>query len=75
MDSYGQSTEISKYVTVQSVLRPEITANPKATIWGESINFKVQTNTPVISYVWNFGDGEPARSNETNSMNKVYEKI
>lgn len=75
MDSYGQSTEISKYVTVQSVLRPEITANPKATIWGESINFKVQTNTPVISYIWNFGDGEPARSNETNSMNKVYEKI
>ena len=41
-DKYGQISEISKDVVVQSVLRPQLKATPRAAVWESYITFEAQ---------------------------------
>ena len=74
-DNYWQTEEITKEINVESILRPELTINPKATIWWEPVLFKVQTNVPVINYEWDFGNWTPTRTTTDNKWEVKYDKV
>ena len=74
-DNFWQTEEITKEVNVESILRPELTITPKATIWWQPVLFKVQTNTPVVNYEWDFGDWSPTRTTSDNKWEVKYDKI
>lgn len=56
-DSYGQHTEISKDIVIDSTLRPVMNIDPLVSRWGDPVTFTVQTNKEVAFYQWNYGDG------------------
>lgn len=56
-DSYGQVSQVSREITVESSLRPVILANPRATTWGKPIRLMVTANQDIASYEWDLGDG------------------
>lgn len=56
-DSYGQRSEISKDIVIDSTLRPIVNINPLVSRWWEPVEFTVQTNKDVSFYQWNYGDG------------------
>ena len=74
-DNFWQIEEIKKEIEVESILRPELMIRPKATIWWQKVEFKVQTNVPVISYEWDFGDWDSVRSSSDNNYKKEYQRI
>lgn len=73
-DMYGKSNTLEKTITVNSVLRPELSILPNAVTWGKQVSFSVQTNLSVINYQWNFWDGD-TRSNTDNQMAHIYSKV
>ena len=74
-DNYGQTEEITKEINVESILRPELQVEPKATIWWQPVIFKVQTNAPVLNYEWDFGNWTPTRTSNENQRQVEYEKV
>jgi PKD repeat protein len=56
-DDYGKQAEIVKDIVIASILRPEMFVVPIATPWGNPVNFVVKSNLPLVSYLWDFGDG------------------
>ena len=63
-DQYWKSASVSKYVTIKSILRPEIEAIPWAITRWKTMQFKSSINEPVLDYSWDFGDGKPAINSE-----------
>lgn len=55
-DKYGKVEKISKEVEVKSIIRPELTINPRAAIWKTYLDFIVESNVGLLTYEWNFGD-------------------
>ena len=53
-DKYGQISEISKDVVVQSVLRPQLKATPRAAVWESYITFEASSNKNILSYERDF---------------------
>jgi len=47
-------SELEKEIEIKSILRPEIVATPIAMTRGNSMNFTVKTNQPILSYEWDF---------------------
>ena len=74
-DNYWQTEEVTKDINIESILRPELSINPKATIWDSPVLFKVQTNVPVLNYEWDFGNGSPARTTTDNKWEVKYDKV
>ncbi len=77
-DNYGKTEEISKEITVDSILRPELTVRPKSAVRKTYLGFSVKTNSntaPIISYEWDFGDGKVPRVNKSNLMKYEYQKV
>ena len=74
-DNFWQTEEVTKEINVESILRPELTITPKASIWWEPVLFKVQTNAPVINYEWDFGNGTPSRTTTDNKWEVKYDKV
>jgi len=73
-DSFGKITEVSKDIDVKSVLRPKLFVSPKATNRGKPITFALKSNKEILSYVWDFGDGE-TRTVQTNKISHIYKKV
>ncbi len=77
-DNYGKTEEITKEILVESTLRPELVIRPKSAVWGTYVGFSVKSNSensPIISYEWDFGDGNVPRVNKTNIMKYEYKRI
>jgi PKD repeat protein len=73
-DAFAKIAEVEKKVTITSVLRPELFVSPVASVWGTPINFVVRANEDIVSYSWDFGDGD-ARTLQTNRVSHTYSKI
>lgn len=72
-DKYGKMSELEKEIEIKSILRPEITATPIAVSWGNPMNFVVKTNQPILSYEWDFGDGDK-RTIQSDVISHLYQK-
>lgn len=57
-DQYGKFASVSRYVDVNSTLRPEIEANPQATNWWSGVHFKgtIDSNRKIWDYARDFWD-------------------
>lgn len=73
-DNFGKVAEIEKEVDIVSTLRPKLFISPVAGVRGMPVNFVVKANQDIVSYEWDFGDGE-TRMLQTNSINHTYNKI
>ncbi len=73
-DKFGKMAEIEKEVDIKSTLRPKLFISPVAWVWWTSVSFVVKSNQDIISYEWNFGDGE-TRVTQSNKINHVYSHI
>ena len=71
-DSFGQTNQISKAVTINSVLSGDITLDKSAGQVGEKLTFKASSPN-AIAYLWEFGDGETS-STEEKSVTYEYKK-
>lgn len=74
-DKYGQISEISKDVVVQSVLRPQLKATPRAAVWESYITFEASSNKNILSYERDFGDGSTIRQNTEAIQKHKYSKV
>ena len=74
-DKYGQISEISKDVSVQSVLRPELKATPKAAVWESYVTFVASSNKRILNYQRDFGDGSTVRQNSEAIQKHKYSKV
>lgn len=74
VDQYGKQTEISKDIIVESSLRPMVYMNPTATTFGNTINFIVKSDKPLVNYDWNFGDTN-TRTLQADRTNYQYQKV
>ena len=72
---YGQISEISKDVVVQSVLRPQLKATPRAAVWESYITFEASSNKNILSYERDFGDGSTIRQNTEAIQKHKYSKV
>lgn len=72
-DQYGKIWEIEKEINITSILRPKFTATPKATPRWDPILLHASSNQEIISYEWNFWDGEN-RIIESPDISHTYEK-
>ncbi len=72
-DDYGKITEISKDITVQSTLRPEIYVAPIATTRGNPMNFVVKSNQSILNYQWDFAD-QDTRTIQTDKISHTYKQ-
>ena len=72
-DDYGKMADISKDITVTSILRPEIFVVPIATPWGNPMNFVVKSNQPIVNYQWDFADKD-TRTIQTDKIAHTYSK-
>jgi len=72
-DDYGKIVDISKDITVKSILRPEIFVAPIATAWGNPMNFVVKSNQRILNYQWNFGD-QDTRTIQMDKIGHTYKK-
>lgn len=57
-DNYGKVSVLERDIDVKSSLRPVILANPRATSWWNAVRFLVTSNSEIINYEWDFGDGQ-----------------
>lgn len=73
-DEYGQISEISKDIKVESTLRPEIYVSKKATTRDNSINFVATVNDVVYSYERDFDDWE-TRTIQTNTISHKFSQV
>lgn len=71
-DKWWKITNIEKEIEIKSTLRPEITANPRASVWWSATNFSVTANKTISYYEWDFGDGKSAQTRNA-SISHVYE--
>jgi PKD repeat protein len=71
-DSYGKINTFERDIEVKSSLRPVILANPRATSWWNTVRFLVTSNSEIINYEWDFGDGykEIVQDKSTNHIFK-----
>lgn len=53
-DKYGKTQSIDKIIEVKSTIRPELTINPKASVWKNYVDFIITSNQELVSYEWNF---------------------
>ncbi|MDD3262284.1 MAG: PKD domain-containing protein [Candidatus Absconditabacteria bacterium] len=72
-DQYGKMSELEKEIEIKSILRPEIVATPIAMTRGNSMNFTVKTNQPILSYEWDFGDNDK-RTIQSDTIFHLYKK-
>ncbi|GHW02403.1 hypothetical protein AGMMS50249_1890 [candidate division SR1 bacterium] len=73
-DMFGKTATLEKQISIDSIIRPEISIIPNAVTRGKTVSFSVETNVPVINYQWNFGDGD-TRSNTEKQMQHIYSKV
>lgn len=73
-DSFGKSNTLIRDLTIDTPLRPHVEINPIATTWWNKVDFKVNTNKPVVNYKWDFGDGV-TRTVQTDEISHVYSKV
>jgi PKD repeat protein len=73
-DSYGKYADITKQIKVDSTLRPSLTVNPVAAVWGQAVNFSVKTNKPALNYEWDLGDGNTHMS-QFDTLSHTYTKV
>ena len=73
-DSYGKYADITKQIKVDSTLRPSLTINPVAVVWGQAVNFSVKTNKPALNYERDLGDGNTNMS-QFDKLTHTYTKV
>jgi len=73
-DSFGKIAETEKEIVITSTLRPELFISPVAWTWWTPVNFVVRANEDILSYEWDFGDGE-TRILQTNRISHIYKRI
>ncbi len=73
-DSYGKYADITKQIKVDSTLRPSLTINPVAVVWGQAVNFTVKSNKPALNYEWDLGDGNTHMS-QFDKLTHTYTKV
>lgn len=73
-DNYGQLQQNTRTINVESSLRPSIRAVPIATKLGTDTTFVVDTNKPIASYSWDFGDGQ-TRILQENKVIHRYKRV
>ncbi|MEI7477960.1 MAG: PKD domain-containing protein [bacterium] len=73
-DNYGNMTQLTKDISVQSALRPIIKLQPISAKLTTPMIFVAQTNRPVENYTWDFGDGT-SRTIQTDHLTHTYSKI
>lgn len=73
-DSFGKISSLTRDITIDTPLRPQVEIAPVATSWWNKIDFKVTTNKPVLNYKRDFGDGI-TRTVQTDEISHVYNKV
>lgn len=73
-DSYGKIATVTKDIKVTSSLRPIIYAAPRASRRGTPITFAVTSNTDIINYERDFGDGQKSTL-QTKNIRHVYNRV
>ncbi len=71
-DAFGKTHQIKKNVEVESVLASEIEIDKKAVQLGQPVTFSA-ANSNAVAYLWEFGDGETA-STEESSVTHTYQE-
>lgn len=73
-DRYWKVSEIEKEIKVESALRPKLTVNPTASIWGNTTYFNISSNKSIAFYEWDFWDGTTSQSRTSNTSHQ-YQKV
>lgn len=72
-DSFGKIDQISKIVSINSILSADIELDSNVVSVNKEVKFRV--NSPqAVSYLWEFGDGQTMSSSK-NSVEHTYNKI
>ena len=71
-DSFGQSSQIQKGITIDSILSGDIVLAKYAARVGEEVSFKADSPN-AVAYLWEFGDGETANT-EDKEVKHTYTK-